>query len=75
MGNERSNLGDELGETDDAILEDTTILQEIEHEQRDVSAADPVQVDLSEMAADTARELRDEARRQRDMTEKLAEDA
>jgi hypothetical protein len=74
MGNERPNLDDELGETDDAILEDTTILQEIEHEQRDVSVADPAQVDLSEIAAETARELRDEAHRQRGLVEKLHEE-
>ena len=74
MGNERANLDDELGETDDAILEDTTILQEIEHEQRDVSVADPAQVDLSEIAAETARELRDEAHRQRGLVEKLHEE-
>ena len=74
MGNERANLDDELGETDDAILEDTTILQEIEHEQRDVSVADPAQVDLSEIAAETARELRDEAHRQRGLVERLHEE-
>ena len=74
MSNERPNLDDELQTADDAVLEDTAILQEIKEEQRDVSAADPVQVDLSEIAADTARDLRDEARRQLDLAEKLVED-
>jgi len=74
MSKERPNLDDELQTADDAVLEDTTILQEIEHERRDVSVADPVQVDLSEIAADTARDLQDEATRQRDMAEKLNEE-
>ena len=74
MATERPNLDDELQEADDAVLEDTAILQEIEHERRDVSVADPVQVDLSEIAADTARDLQDEATRQRDMAEKLNEE-
>jgi hypothetical protein len=74
MGNERPNLDDELGETDDAVIEDTAILQEIEHERRHVPVADPVQVDLSEIAADTARDLQDQARRQRDLTEELHEE-
>jgi hypothetical protein len=74
MSKERPNLDEELQTADDVVLEDTAILQEIEEEQRDVSVADPVQVDLSEIAADTARELRDEARRQRLLAEKLVED-
>lgn len=74
MGNERPNLDDELGETDDAVIEDAAILQEIEHERREVPVADPVQVDLSEIAADTARDLQDEAERQRDLSEKLNEE-
>ena len=74
MGNERPNLDDELGETDDAVIEDAAILQEIEHARREVPVADPAQVDLSEIAADTARDLRDQARRQRDLTEELNEE-
>jgi len=74
MGNERPNLDDELQDADDAVIEDAAILQEIEHERRNVPVADPVQVDLSKIAADTARELRDEAHRQRDLVEKLDED-
>ena len=74
MTEKRPNLDDELGEADDAVIEDTAILQEIEDERRDVPVADPVQGDLSEIAAGTARELRDEARRQRDLAEKLNED-
>jgi hypothetical protein len=73
MGTERPNLDDELGQTDDAVIEDTAILQEIEHERRDVPVVDPVQVDLSEIAADTARDLQDEAARQRNLSEKLNE--
>ena len=74
MGTERPNLEDEPGETDDAILEDTAVLQAIEHERREVPVADPAQVDLSEIAADTARDLQDEATRERAVTEKLADD-
>ena len=74
MGNERPNLDDELQDADDAVIEDAAILQEIEQEQRDVVVGDPVQIDLSEIAADTARDLRDDARRQRDLAEKLVED-
>ena len=74
MGTERPNLDDELGEADDAVIEDTAILQEIEHERRDVPIADPAHVDLSEIAADTARDLRDEAQQQRDVSEKLVDD-
>ena len=74
MGNERPNLDDELQESDDAVLEDTALLQEIEHERRDVPVADPVQVDLGELAADTARDLQAEARRQRDLSEELVDD-
>ena len=74
MGTERPNLDDELQTADDGLVEDAAILQEIEEEQRDVSVADPVQVDLSEIAADTARELLDDARRQRNLAEKLVED-
>ena len=65
MSKERPNLDDELQSADDGLVEDAAILQEIKEEQLDVSVADPVQVDLSEIAADTARELRDDARRQR----------
>ena len=72
--NERPNLDDELQTADDGLVEDAAILQEIEQEQREVGVGDPVQVDLSEIAADTARDLRDEARRQRDLAEKLVED-
>jgi hypothetical protein len=72
--NERPNLDDELQTADDGVVENAAILQEIEQEQRDVDVGDPVQVDLSEIAADTARDLRDEARRQRDLAEKLVED-
>jgi hypothetical protein len=74
MSTERPNLDDEFKEADDAVIEDTALLQEIEHERRDVPVADPVQVDLSEIAADTARDLEDQARRQRDLTEKLVEE-
>ncbi len=74
MSNERPNLDDELQTADDGLVEDAAILREIEEEQRDVSVADPVRVDLSEIAADTARELRDDARRQRDLAEKLVAD-
>ena len=74
MGTERPNLDDELQEADDAVIEDTTLLREIEHERRDVSVADPVQVDLSEIAADTARDLQDEATRQRELAEELVDD-
>ena len=74
MGTERPNLDDELGEADDAVIEDAVILQEIEHERRDIPVADPEQVDLSEIAAVTARDLRDEAPRQRDLSEKLEEE-
>jgi len=74
MGTERPNLEDEPGETDDAILEDTAVLQAIEHERREVPVADRAQVDLSEIAADTARDLQEEATRQRGLAEKLAED-
>ena len=74
MNDKRPNLDDELQTADDALVEDAAILQEIEEERRDASVADPVQIDLSEIAADTARELRDDARRQRDLSEKLVED-
>ena len=74
MGNERPNLDDELQDADDAVIDDAAILQEIEHERRDVPVADPAQVDLSEIAADTARQLRDEAHRQRGLVEKLDEE-
>ena len=74
MGTERPNLDDEFQEADDAILEDTTILKEVEHERRDVPVGDPVHVDLSEIAADTARDMRDQAQRQRDLAEKLVDD-
>ena len=74
MGTERPNLDDEFQEADDAILEYTTILQEVEHERRDVPVGDPVHVDLSEIAADTARDMRDQARRQRDLAENLIDD-
>jgi hypothetical protein len=74
MSKERPNLDEELQTADDGLTEDAAILQEIEQEQHDLSATDPVQVDLSEIAADTARELQDEARRQRDLAEKLVED-
>ena len=72
--NERPNLDDELQTADDGLVEDAAILQEIEQERRDVDVGDPVQVDLSEIAADTARDLRDEASRQRDLAEKLVKD-
>ena len=72
MGTERPNLDDEFQEADDAILEDTTILQEVEYERRDVPVGDPVHVDLSEIAADTARDLRDQARQQRGASRRLA---
>jgi len=74
MGTERPNLDDELQTADDALVEDAAILQEVEREVRDVSAADPVHTDLSEIAADTARELRHDARWQLDLAEKLVED-
>ena len=74
MGTERPNLDDELREADDGVIEDAAILQEIEHDRRDVPVGDPAQVDLSEIAADTARDLRDEARRQRDLAEKLSKE-
>ena len=67
MGTDRPNLDDELQTADDGLLEDTAILEEIEDERCDVSVADPVQLDLSEIAADTARDLLEEARRQRDL--------
>ena len=74
MSKERPNLDDELQTADDVVLEDTSILEEIEHERRDVPVADAVQVDLSEIAADTARDLQAEAARQRELAEKLVED-
>jgi hypothetical protein len=74
MGTERPNLDDELQEADDGVLEDAAILQEVERERRDVPVGDDVQLDLSEIAADTARDLRDEARRQRGLAEKLDEE-
>ena len=57
MGTERPNLDDEFQEADDRVIEDAAILQEIEHDRRDVPVGDPAQVDLSEIAADTARDL------------------
>ncbi len=74
MGTERPNLDDEFQEADDGVIEDAAILQEIEHDRRDVPVGDPAQVDLSEIAADTARDLRREARRQRDLAEKLSKE-
>ncbi len=74
METERPNLDDELQEADDAVLEDTAILQEVEHERRDIPVGDAVQVDLSEIAADTARDLRDQARQQRELAEELVDD-
>ena len=74
MSTERPNLDDELKTADDGLVEDAAILREIKQEQRDVSVGDPIQVDLSEIAADTARELLDDARRQRDLAEKLVAD-
>ena len=73
MGTERTNLDDEFQEADDAVIEDSAILHEIEHERRDVPIGDPVHVDLSEIAADTARDMRDRARRQRDLAEELVD--
>jgi hypothetical protein len=75
MGTERPNLDDEFQTADDAVIEDTAILEEIEHERRDVPVGDPAQVDLSEIAVDTARDLQNEAARQRDLSEELVEDA
>ena len=57
MGTERPNLDDEFQEADDGVIEDAAILQEIDHDRRDVPVGDPAQVDLSEIAADTARDL------------------
>ena len=74
MGTERPNLDDEFQEADDGVIEDTAILQEIERERRDVPVADSAHVDLSDIAADTARDLQDEATRQRELAEKLAEE-
>jgi hypothetical protein len=74
MGKDRPNLDDELHEADDAVIEDTAILKEIESERRDVPVGDPVQVDLTDIAADTARDLRDDARLQRDLAEELVDD-
>ena len=74
MGTKRPNLDDEFHEADDGVIEATTILEEIEHERRDIPVGDPAQVDLSEIAADTARDLQDEARRQRDLAEELVDD-
>lgn len=74
MGTERPNLDDELQEADDAVIEDAAILREIERDRRQTPVGDPVQVDLSEIAADTARDLEDDAQRQRAMTEQRDEE-
>jgi hypothetical protein len=68
---DRPNLDDELQEADDALIEDAALLKEIERDRRQTPVWDPVQVDLSEMAADTARDLEDDAQRQRALTEQL----
>jgi hypothetical protein len=59
QGRRRHNQG-LLGRSPDAAVGRA---EEIEHDRRDVPVGDPVQVDLSEIAADTARDLREEARR------------
>ena len=74
MASERPNLDDEFQEADDGVIEDTAILQEIERERRDIPVADSVHVVLGDIAADTARDLQDEATRQRELAEKLVED-